>query len=196
MTPLEIARAFAQRKREGQAAGFLSQPEGEGLLSHNSLLSPHESSENGQKTPYADCEKSERSERSPDLEERPAIIEDGAGVPRHWAEGFAALIAMPPPAGFTPERWQRIVDAAGVFLDRWAAQAARCGWTDLDVFGVNPDRPDVRFDAMGLVLLLDRCQVVGIDQRGADLMMKTGDRLRYRRRPLPADTIPLWELAS
>ncbi len=57
-------------------------------------------------------------------DERAAIIELGAGVPRAWAEGYAALCAMPPPAGFLPARWQRIVDAAGVFVDRWAAKAA------------------------------------------------------------------------
>ena len=53
-----------------------------------------------------------------DLDERAALVEYGAGVPRSWAEGFAALCTMAPPAGFTPERWQRIVDAAGSFLDR------------------------------------------------------------------------------
>ena len=70
-----------------------------------------------------------------DPDERAALIEEGAGVPRAWAEGYAALCTMPPPTGFWPERWQRIVDATGAFLDRWAAEAIRCGWSDLDVFG-------------------------------------------------------------
>ena len=48
-----------------------------------------------------------------ELDERAAIIEYGAGVPRRWAEGFAALCAMSAPTGFAPERWQRIVDAVG-----------------------------------------------------------------------------------
>jgi len=89
-----------------------------------------------------------------------------------------------------------IVNGAGVFLDRWAAEAIRCGWIDLDVFGVNPDRPDARFDCMGLVLLLDRAEVAGIDRDGADLVAATGASQRYRRRPVPADTISLWELAG
>jgi hypothetical protein len=127
-----------------------------------------------------------------DLAERAAIHD--AGVPRRWAEGYAALSTMPAPTGFTSPRWQRIIDAAGVFLDRWANEAVRCGWSDVDLFGVNPDRPDARFDAMGLVLLLDRCKVVGIDEGGADLVTTTGDPQRYRRRPLPADTVSLWEL--
>ena len=129
-----------------------------------------------------------------DLDERAAIIEEGAGVPRAWAEGFAVLCSMPPPGGFSPGRWQRVVDAAGVFLDRWADTAIACGWTDLDVFGCHDTRPDARFDCMGLVLLLDRCEVVGVDEHGADLVTNTGATQRFRRRPLPHGTISLWEL--
>src|SRR4051794_12127008 len=41
-----------------------------------------------------------------DFEERAAIIEEGTGIPRAWAEGFAKLTAMPPPTGFGPDRWK------------------------------------------------------------------------------------------
>jgi hypothetical protein len=88
-------------------------------------------------------------EQLDDLDERAAIIEFGANVPRRWAEGFAALCAMSPPTGFSAERWRRIVDAAGSFIDKWAARAIECGWTDLDVFGCNPDRPTARFRLHG-----------------------------------------------
>jgi hypothetical protein len=129
-----------------------------------------------------------------DPDERGALLEEGAGVPRSWAEGFAALCAMPPPTGISPERWRRIVDAAGKFLDTWTGTATAFGWTDLDVFGCHAKRPDVRFDCMGLVTLLDRCEVVGVDEQGADLVTATGARQRYRRRPLPTGTVPLWGL--
>jgi hypothetical protein len=82
------------------------------------------------------------------------------------------------------------------FLDHWAAKAIACGWSDLDVFGCDPERPDARFDCMGLVLLLDRCEVIGIDEDGADLVTETGTRQRYRRRPLPVHTVSLWVLGS
>ena len=130
-----------------------------------------------------------------DLDEH-AVIAEGAGVPTRWAEGFAVLSAMPPPTGFSLARWRRIINAAGIFIDKWAAKAAECGWSDLDVFGVNPDAPGRRFDAMGLVLLLDHCEVVAVDERGADLVANGGARLRYRRRPVPADTVSLWALTS
>jgi hypothetical protein len=129
-----------------------------------------------------------------DVDGRAALIEEGAGVPRTWAEGYAVLCAMAPPSGFSPERWQRIVDSAGVFLDRWADTAIACGWSDLDVFGCDSTAPDRRFDCMGLVLLLDRCEVVVVDEAGADLVTITGARQRYRRRALPKGTVPLWQL--
>jgi len=131
-----------------------------------------------------------------DLGERAALVEDGTHVWRRWAEGFAALSSMPVPTGFSPSRWQRIVDAAGHFLDRWAAEAIRCGWNDRDVFACNPARPDARFDYMGLVLLLDRCEVVSLDKTGADLLTENNTALRYRRRSLPADAVNLWDLAA
>jgi hypothetical protein len=128
------------------------------------------------------------------LDEPAAIIEYNGNIPRAWAEGFAALCAMPAPTGFSVERWRRIIDAAGTFLDKWAARAIECGWSDLDVFGCDPDRPDARFDCMGLVLLLDRCEVAGIDRDGADLVTVTGARQRYRLRPMPPGTVSLWQL--
>jgi hypothetical protein len=102
---------------------------------------------------------------------------------------------MPPPTGFWPERWRRVIDAAGRFLDAWSAEAIASGWSELDVFGCDPDRPDARFDCMGLMLLLDRCEVVGVDEHGADLVTSSGARQRFRRRPLPRGTISLWKLA-
>ena len=103
---------------------------------------------------------------------------------------------MPPPAGFWPERWQRIINATGAFLDHRAGEAIRCGWSDLDVFGCDPDAPAARFDCMGLVLLLDRCEVVSIDPDGADLVTITSARQRFRRRPLPTKAVPLWGLPA
>jgi hypothetical protein len=70
-----------------------------------------------------------------------------------------------------------------------------CGWSDLDVFGCDAAAPDRRFDAMGLVLLLDRARIVSLDSAGADLIVQPGDaRQRYRRRPLPPGTVSLWAL--
>jgi hypothetical protein len=131
----------------------------------------------------------------------PTVLTEGdtrsaADTPSCWAEGCVALRSMPPPAEFYPERWQRIVDAAGIFLDRWATEAIRHGWTTLDLFGVDAGAPTARFDCMGLVMLLDRREILAIDERGADLVTASGARRRFRRRPMPPGTISLWELAQ
>ena len=131
---------------------------------------------------------------SDDLEERAAIIEEAANAPRRWAEGYAALCTMPPPAGFSPVRWRRVVDSIGKFLDHWAHEAIRCGWSDLDVFGCHQNAPAARFDCMGLVLLLDHSRVVSVDAGGADLVTNSDAHQRFRRRLMPLCTVPLWEL--
>jgi hypothetical protein len=176
--PLDLIAALRENKAE--LIAFLKPPPAEAVAVARDAVAPAE---------YATA-----SFAADAAAERAAIIEFGAGVPRRWAEGLAALAAMPVPSGFAPERWRRIVDAAGTFLDRWTGVAIECGWSDLDVFGCDPVRPDARFDAMGVALLLDRAEVVGIDDEGADLVTVTGARQRYRRRPLPPDTVTLWDL--
>jgi hypothetical protein len=83
-----------------------------------------------------------------------------------------------------------------VFLDRWAGEAIRCGWSDLDVFGCHDTAPTARRDAMGLVLLLDGCEIVAIDPDGADLVTAGGGRQRFYRRPLPHGIVSLWRLSE
>ena len=193
MSALELARALVRRAdgvadadtTENSLANEINEnneliacpPRAEGLISFHSFNS------------------SRRTLEREDRGERAALIEFGANVPRRWAEGYAALCLMTPPEGFSPERWQRIIDAAGAFLDRWASEAIACGWSDLDVFGCDAAAPDRRFDAMGLVLLLDRARIVSLDSAGADLVVQPGDaRQRFRRRPLPPGTVSLWDL--
>jgi hypothetical protein len=70
--------------------------------------------------------------------ERAAVIEEGAKVPRDWAEAFARLQAMPAPAGVDAADWTAALNGAGRFLDRWGAQAAALGWTAEEVFRFDP----------------------------------------------------------
>jgi hypothetical protein len=74
------------------------------------------------------------------FEERAAIAEDGAGAPRNWAESFVRLDIAERPPDFTGKAWRKLIEDGGRFLDRWANEAARLGWSALDVFGVHPGR--------------------------------------------------------
>jgi hypothetical protein len=66
------------------------------------------------------------------------VIEEGAGVPRDWAEAFARLQAMPPPAEVDAADWTAALNGAGRFLDQWGAEAAAFGWTAEEVFRFDP----------------------------------------------------------
>ena len=128
-----------------------------------------------------------------DLEERAALVEYGAGVPREWAEGFARLDCAKPPQGYPLPRWHQIINDGGLFLDRWAHQAAAFGWTALDVFGVNPAAPLVRYDGMGLVPLIQGCRVISIAADSAQIKTRNGHTQTYSRRPR-LDAVALWQL--
>jgi hypothetical protein len=110
----------------------------------------------------------------------------GGGIRRSHCNAAAVRFLAQAPAA--DHRCNRCVSRS---LGRRGSALRR---SDLDVFGCHDTAPDRRFDAMGLVLLLDRCEVVGIDPDGADLVTAGGARQRFRRRPLPPGTVSLWEL--
>lgn len=130
------------------------------------------------------------------LEERAALVEYGAGVPKAWAEGFARLDLAIPPNGFDHRRWRTLIDDGGRFLDRWGAEAASHGWSAEDVFGVHPAAPGASYDTAGLVVLINGGDVVDIDHRSASIKTRSsGAILVYLRTPRNG-SIALWELTS
>ncbi len=117
-----------------------------------------------------------------EFEERSAIIEFEAGVPRDWAEGFARLCTMPRPTGIMPRDWQRLIDNAGTFIDRFASQAASLGWDTASVFGCHPVAPIARLDLAGLIFLIGDGEVVAIADDTAKIRTSGGSVLTYTRR--------------
>ena len=128
-----------------------------------------------------------------EFEERSAIVQYGAGVPRDWAGGFARLDRAVPPKGFSPARCQRVIDDGGRFIDRWASQAAALGWDTVAVFGVDPAAPGWRLDNAGLVVLIDGADVTAITDRTAMLRLRTGSVQVYHRQD-STGAVPLWVL--
>lgn len=132
-----------------------------------------------------------------EFDERAGLIEDGTGVPREWAEGFARLSVGLPPEGFSQPRWQQVLDDGGRFLDEgWAQRAAAVGWSVLDVFGVHPSKPNARFDSMGLVPLIGGGKIIDIKPNLAVIRMPSGNSLTYYLRRESKEAVTLWELAS
>ncbi|MBM3535854.1 MAG: hypothetical protein FJX60_22820 [Alphaproteobacteria bacterium] len=132
-----------------------------------------------------------------DFDERAALAEIGAGVPREWAEGFARLQVIRPPSGIAIWRWQQVVDDAGRFLDGWATQAAALGWRMLDVFGVHPEKPVERFDAAGLIWCIRGGEVIAIAETTAKLRAPSGAVQTYNRRdPEHPEAVAVWTLEA
>ena len=129
-------------------------------------------------------------------EERAAIIECDGKSPRAWAEGFARLNPDHPPGDVPLRRWQRFVDDAGIFLDRWAAYAAALGWGPYDLFGCDRDRPFARLDRAGLLWLLNGDRLIALTENTATIETGTGARQTYRRKPSDPRRVLAWELVE
>jgi hypothetical protein len=131
-------------------------------------------------------------------EERAAIVEYDADVPRSWAEGYARLDPAHPPTGVPVDRWQSFIDDSGRFLDGgWAKKAASLGWGPLDLFGCDRERCFARIDHAGLLWLLNGDRLVEFDRRMATIERRTGARQTFRRRPVLVEEVGLaWELAD
>jgi len=78
----------------------------------------------------------------------------------------------------------------------WAEEAARLGWTDLDLFGVDGDRPYTRIDGLGLVPALDGCKIVALSAEGATLETPGGVRQSYRRKADRPGRVLVWKVGS
>ena len=127
-----------------------------------------------------------------DFEERAAIVEYDANVPREWAEGYARLLCLRPPEGIAPERWQQVVSDGGYFIDRWAEQASILGWSTQEVFGVSPTAPEHRLDRRGLVLALEGREITLLTEEAATINPGPGRPLRIGRR-IDEGAVPLWQ---
>jgi hypothetical protein len=94
------------------------------------------------------------------------------------------------PAGVDLAEWQQAVEDARAFLSTWGEQAAKLGWTSEDLLGLHqpPPKPSStyrrlsRYDATGLVWLLDGRRVVALTEDAATIRSPGGMNLTFRRR--------------
>jgi hypothetical protein len=102
-----------------------------------------------------------------------------------------------PLGDFSSARWSTLRSDVDDFLtSSWAAEAARLGWTELDLFGVDAGRPYVRIDGFGLVPALDGCKIVHPSANDAILETPNGVRQSYRRKIDLAGRVLVWDLVS
>jgi len=163
---------------------------------------PPEGTESGPRPTVQNVQKPAEEAEADRFEERAAIVEFKAGIPRAWAEGFAAMQCAQVPgwASLRPGMWGELVNAVGIFLDRWGPHAAALGWTPIDLFGALPAAPLARMDQQGLVFFLaDSGEVTAMTADTASDRRASGVIQTYRRRARAARhprTAPVWEIAD
>jgi hypothetical protein len=146
-------------------------------------------------------------------EERAAIIEFDAGLPRQEAETLAAQEQGHANAdslhGATVARWATEIDrlsklqavspdgaealkrAQAFISEGWALQAARLGWDEVQLFGISPAAPWRRYDRKGVAFggavqaVTESCVVyVGGQRRFKANVNNDGG------------AVPIWEMAA
>ena len=128
---------------------------------------------------------------------RVVLLAVPAGMPEAWIQGAADLLAMACPASCSVERWEALREDAYRFLRDHAAQAHELGWTALDLFGVHPEKPWIRFDCMGLVPVLNGGAVAALSDTEAVIEKPSGAHMTFRRRGQASTGICLiWELET
>jgi hypothetical protein len=106
-------------------------------------------------------------------------------VPSAWVEVCTRLRSMEMPDAFTPVRWQHVMDDTETFLRQWGSAAAQLGWSARDLFGVHPAAPACRYDAMGLLIVLQGSVVVALTDTTATMRAPSGAILTFRRESNP-----------
>jgi hypothetical protein len=75
------------------------------------------------------------------------VVEDGVCVVRAWMEAVADIDLARPPADVPLRRWMQLIDDISRFVDcGFAKKAAALGWTALDLFGCDREKPFARID--------------------------------------------------
>ena len=137
-------------------------------------------------------------QREPEVDARPGasivLLAVPPGVPDAWVQGVAELLAMSRPGAWPEDRWTALREDAFAFLRDHGAEAARLGWDVLDLFGVDRRAPLARYDAMGLVVLLNGKRIVELHHDRAMIEDHQGQRTSFTRQPAPPSRVAVWAL--
>jgi hypothetical protein len=89
------------------------------------------------------------------------------------------LLAHHPPLWGDASSWAELLSALRAFHDRWTAPARAAGWSDVQLFGLDPVAPRARLSRTGGAFLasLPGRQVLGVDTRRIALVTRTSARL-------------------
>ncbi|MBP2229646.1 hypothetical protein J2847_002945 [Azospirillum agricola] len=115
---------------------------------------------------------------SDDFEERAAMMEFEAGLPRAWAESLARLATANKPGAYLPERWAVIVGDAHRLIAGHVARFVSFGWEPADV--------------KELIPRLDGREIVSVSMDHVAVRMPAGNIARIHIRPRIGQP-PTWQ---
>ena len=96
------------------------------------------------------------------------IDRDGVCIVRSWIGALAEIDPARPPADVPLKRWVQLIDDISRFISRgFAEKAASLGWTALDLFGCDGEKPFARIDRQGLCWLIAGNRVIDLSESGA-----------------------------
>ena len=120
-----------------------------------------------------------------------------SSAPSEWIHGLSQLRLMPTPDSIPMVVWRQVVFDAERLLSNWGGQAAALGWSTMDFFGVHRTRPLARYDAMGLVMVLNGSNVAALTQADAKIKTRRGAIQTYYRRAFNGpDQVAIWDLVE
>ena len=88
---------------------------------------------------------------------------------------------MEPLEGFTPRQWGVIAADVTVPVMTWGDQLLHLGWTEQDLFGVNPRVLGSVVRDWGLALLINGGRVVSVSKSVTEIDQPSGARLSFTR---------------
>jgi hypothetical protein len=127
----------------------------------------------------------------------PAVIEDHVCVAHCWAKAVTEIDPAQPPADVPLRRWAQLIDDIIRFIESGLdMKAVALGWTAIDLFGCDREKPFARIDRQGLCWLIAGNRIVDLYRSGAVIETWTGARQTWRRKPSEPDRVLLWELKA
>jgi hypothetical protein len=89
----------------------------------------------------------------------------------------------------------QLIDDIGRLVDSgFATKAAALGWTALDLFGCDREKPFARIDRQGLCWLIAGNRLIDLSESNAIIETRTGGRQTWHRKPSEPDRVLPWEL--
>lgn len=93
-------------------------------------------------------------------------------------------------------RWPSVVERVGAFARRWDGPAMACGWSQVDLYGVDAVAPGRNVSAMGAAFIVASFDgsVHDIDEHAITFVTRAGSQLRVYRRLRRPPAVLAWEL--